>query len=140
MNTPRAVASSPVTARATGRGGSHTPRPFFERIGTMETAIKNTPIGQLLNMGLSDREIGEVTGVTASAVSKWRTGANNIHGVRQTAAKAYLAGLKEKPVIKKAAEPSDTETRLFMAEVPQSKVGKFNAVLNMLGINAVDME
>lgn len=106
----------------------------------METALKNTPIGQLLNMGLSDKEVGEITGVTASAVSKWRTGANDVYGVRQTAAKAYLDGLKAKPIVKKAAEPSDAETRLFMAEVPASKVGKFNAVMNMLGINAVDME
>jgi len=105
---------------------------------TTKEDLKKTPIGKLLEMGMSDKIVADITGVSASAVSKWRTGENGIHGVRQVAAKAYLDGLTAKPAPK--PEPADADTRLFMAEVPQSKVGKFNAVLNMLGINAVDME
>jgi hypothetical protein len=70
----------------------------------MHPAIKDTAIGKLFHMGLTNDKIGEITGVGGSAVCKWRNGQQAPSGRRFMLAQKYLDELQ-------TPEPAPAPTR-----------------------------
>lgn len=104
-----------------------------------EPFFKDTPIGELLEKGYSDASISKITGMTASAVNKWRQGVNKANQVNQAKAQGYLKALDEITKVPEKMENVLAE-HLFMVSVPVSGLERFNKVVTMLGLTAVDMD
>lgn len=95
-----------------------------------------TPIGQLLAMGITRNEIAEITGVTVGAVGKWAANSNNASSYVQNRAKAYLDSLtKYEPKV----ENKETDS-LFMVAVPKHQSYRFMKVFHMLSLEAVSLD
>lgn len=103
---------------------------------TSPEEFAQTPIGQLLTMGISRNEIAEITGVTVGAVGKWATNSNNASSYVQNRAKAYLDSLSkyESKVENKKAD------MLFIVAVPIHQSDRFMKVLHMLSLEAVSLD
>ena len=97
-----------------------------------------TPIGKLIALGLTNAEIANLTGVSESAASKWRHGTNAATAYCQNRAAGYLDGLNKAP-----QEPINEITvrdTLFMINVPYHSLDRFNKVMIMLGLIAINMD
>ena len=100
--------------------------------------IIDSPIGELFAMGLSYQKISEITGVTVTAVSKWKTGRNKATAYAQNRAKGYIEGLNmnSKPVVAEISK----DNHMFLVSVPYLQIKRFTQVMNMLNLEAVDMD
>lgn len=100
--------------------------------------IEDTPVGKLFAMGLSYQKISEITGVGITGVSKWKTGRNKATAYAQNRAKGYIDGLNinSKPLV---AENSK-DNHMFLVSVPYLQIKRFTQVMNMLNLEAVDMD
>ena len=100
--------------------------------------IMNTPIGELIAMGLSNQKISEITGVGITGVSKWKTGRNKATAYAQNRAKGYIEGLNmnSKPVVAEISK----DNHMFLVSVPYLQIKRFTQVMNMLNLEAVDMD
>ena len=100
--------------------------------------IMNSPIGELFAMELSYQKISEITGVTVTAVSKWKTGRNKATAYAQNRAKGYIEGLNmnSKPVVAEISK----DNHMFLVSVPYLQIKRFTQVMNMLNLEAVDMD
>lgn len=100
--------------------------------------IKNSPIGQLFNMDLTNQQISEITGVGNTGVSKWRNGKNSATMYAQNRARGYLDGLNKN--IEKAKPETLPSNHMFLVTVPPSQINRFIQIMKMLNLDAVDMD
>lgn len=100
--------------------------------------VIDSPIGELIAMGLSNQKISEITGVGITGVSKWRTGRNKATAYAQNRAKGYIDGLNinSKPLVTEISK----DNHMFLVSVPYLQIKRFIQVMNMLNLEAVDMD
>ena len=100
--------------------------------------IKDSPVGELFTMGLSYQKISEITGVGITGVSKWKTGKNKATAYAQNRAKGYIDGLNmnSKPLVTEISK----DNHMFLISVPYLQIKRFTQVMNMLNLEAVDMD
>ncbi len=103
-----------------------------------QSLMADTPIGKLFAKGLTDHEIANITDCHVSAVSKWRLGVNKANYVNQAKVAGYLKALDE--ITEPVKEQVQIQDRLFMINVPYQALDRFNKVMTMLGLIAVDMD
>lgn len=109
-----------------------------------------TPLGTMLDMGLSNTKIAEITGVLPGGVSKWRTGQNTASVARQMRAKGYLDGLAKSPKTaavealpvpaKPAAKPAAKANALYLIAVSAAQLPRFEKLMTIGGFEFVDVD
>lgn len=111
-----------------------------------EEEFKESPIGKLIERGFSNQKISSITGISSSGVSKWRNGTNRATAYAQNRAQAYLDVWEQAEENHSAAasvvvaETKAEEDHLFVVSVPVDKMEKFQKLMTMIGLTAVDMD
>lgn len=110
-----------------------------------EEEFKDSPIGKLIEKGFSNQKISSITGISSSGVSKWRNGTNRATAYAQNRAQAYLDVWEQAEANQSAtsvvvAETKAEEDHLFVVSVPVDKMEKFQKLMTMIGLTAVDMD
>ena len=103
-----------------------------------QSLMADTPIGKLFTKGFTDQQIAHITDCHISAVNKWRLGVNKANYVNQAKVAGYLKALNE--ITEPVKEQVQLQDRLFMINVPYQGLDRFNKVMIMLGLIAVDMD
>lgn len=118
------------------------------------TTINGTPIGQMLDMGLTDVQIGNALDVTAGAVNKWRNSKNKASQFYQSRAKGYLDGVAMGQHLNDLPQPAPLpapptsftivppapEDYIFLVSVPGPAKNRFLKMMTLLNLNAVDLD
>ena len=112
---------------------------------SFEEEFKDSPIGKLIEKGFSNQKISSITGISSSGVSKWRNGTNKATAYAQNRAQAYLDVWEQVEANHSAISVAVDETKaeedhLFVVSVPVDKMEKFQKLMTMIGLTAVDMD
>jgi len=112
---------------------------------SLKEEFKESPIGKLIEKGFSNQKISSITGIGSSGVSKWRSGSNKATAYAQNRAQAYLDVWEQveanHSVISVVVDKTKAEEdHLFVVSVPVDKMEKFQKLMTMIGLNAVDMD
>lgn len=117
--------------------------------------LNGTAIGEMLDIGMTDVQIGNALDVTAGAVNKWRNANNKASEFYQARAKGYLAGLhrgEDAKLVKVPAAPLPApptsftivppapEDYIFLVSVPGPAKNRFLKMMTLLNLNAVDLD
>ena len=114
--------------------------------------LQGTPLGQLFDMGLSDKKISEITCVQNSGVNKWRQGLNSAGVARQMRAKGYLDGLNAAPkaqaadfkIMPRAPFPIELPPAqpdpLYIVSASPAQKSRFEKLMTIGGFEFVDVD
>lgn len=103
--------------------------------------LAGTPIGTLLDMGLSNKKIAEITSVSESGAKKWRNGINDAGMSRKIHAQGYLDGLAKSTTATAKPQPSPApDMLLFLVSVPPTAQNRFSKMMALLGLDHTDID
>ena len=117
--------------------------------------LVGTPIGRMLDDGLTDIQIANILNVTFGAVNKWRNGNNRASTTCQSRAAGYYAGMdirqslatiqpsaqSSAPVISAPAPATEpAKEHVFIVSVPSEAKGRFLKMMALLALNTVDLD